>query len=519
MSQANRTGAQDALRMALSIMGSTWLGVGLIALIAVYLALASTMPLRLAGLLGIELFSLEGSVHSELYEYPPFVGLCLALCANLLVATLLRIRPRWHNLGALCCHGGVILLALGGLWYAARSFAGDNVTVRLDEGWTPIRYVYRKESFAAYVSDPDSRQPVPTPLRGVNPRKARVLDVLLAGVGEGVEVRATRFVPRARVVEEWRDDSPAAVAAVRIRVTDGDQTATVVLCPAAQGPQPIAGPGFLLAYRPGLDAPRLKSFLEPADANQAPAMPRPLVLILTGPRIPATLAVMRPDRSRWHGRLEPGKALDVPVAGRTVRFEALDFFTHARRAYELAAGDSPPRPGEPEAMPPAGPVLRAEIRVGDWRRTTHVPFFAYAPEAPYEQFAPPQIIDLPGGRAVKLRFSRDRVPLPATLHVRSAQYQTYPASGIPKDYRCDVEVVSGGVRRRETLSLNHPVHVGPYQFSQGTWAEDPHQPTRIFLTAASRPALPIIWAGCLLICLGLPVAFYLKPLLLGRAAR
>jgi hypothetical protein len=139
------------------------------------------------------------------------------------------------------------------------------------------------------------------------------------------------------------------------------------------------------------------------------------------------------------------------------------------------------------------------------------------PFAAYEHLAPPQMIDLPGNRAVWLTFSRERIALPATLHVRRAEYQTYPASGIPKDYRCEVQIVSGGVRRSETLSLNNPVHVGAFQFSQGSWAADPHDPTQIFLIAATRPGLWAIWTGCILICLGFPIAFYVKPLLMrGR---
>jgi hypothetical protein len=156
-------------------------------------------------------------------------------------------------------------------------------------------------------------------------------------------------------------------------------------------------------------------------------------------------------------------------------------------------------------------VVQLEVKVGNWRREMLVPFIAY------EEFAPPQMMDLPGNRAIWLNFSRSRVKLPATLQVKSATYETYPASGIPKDYICQVDTIAGARRTSETLSLNNPVTIGGFQFSQGSW--DPpgsDQPTQIIFGAASRPALPVIWLGCILICLGMPYAFYVKPLLMRR---
>jgi hypothetical protein len=155
--------------------------------------------------------------------------------------------------------------------------------------------------------------------------------------------------------------------------------------------------------------------------------------------------------------------------------------------------------------------VQVEVKVGNWRRVTFVPFIAY------EEFVPPQMMDLPGNRAIWLNFSRRRAALPATLQVESATYETYPASGIPKDYVCKVSIVAGARRTSETLSLNNPVTIGDFQFSQGSWGPPgSDRPTRIVFGAASRPGLPVIWLGCILICLGMPYAFYVKPLLMRR---
>ena len=107
-------------------------------------------------------------------------------------------------------------------------------------------------------------------------------------------------------------------------------------------------------------------------------------------------------------------------------------------------------------------------------------------------------------------------PLPGALQVEKAEYLTYPGSAVPKDFRCEVLVAAGGTARRETLSLNNPIRLGPYQIGQGSWLPTPEAPTRIVFIVASRPGLPIIWFGLTMVSLGFPYAFYVKPILLRR---
>jgi hypothetical protein len=269
----------------------------------------------------------------------------------------------------------------------------------------------------------------------------------------------------------------------------------------------------VIVYHAGLTPQGLAKLLTPTTPGGGPAMPHDLALIVTGAEVEPTLAVVRPDGTRWQGKLEVGKPLDVPLAGRTVRIVPAKFYEHAARVFRLpqaagADGEWRPAPSHGHQMDEGGPALAVRVKAGQWTRETYLPFVAY------NDFAPPQMIDLPGNRVIWLSFSRRSVPLPATLQILSAEYQTYVASGIPKDYRCQVEVTSGHQPRSDILSLNHPVQVGAFQFSQNSWGGDPRRTTQIWLGAASRPGLPAVWAGCILICLGLPLAFYLKPLLM-----
>ncbi|MGB2821445.1 MAG: hypothetical protein WBF17_10715, partial [Phycisphaerae bacterium] len=346
------------IRRVLLRVGSTWVGVTLIAALAVYMSLASTVPRRLAAILGVALLAPEESVHAELYNYLPFVVACVALCLNLIVASIVRVPLRWRSLGAWCSHLGVIVLAGGSLWYNYRSVSGDSVTVRAGGGWSPIRHVYRKSRQAAYVRDAHAPQAAVTPLGLPAPRGGpRALNVPLAGGPDAVDIRATELIPFARVVAEWDDISPNRIPAVQLRITDGRETGKVVLSPSLPGYDQFGGRGYVMVYHAGMSKEALAKVTTPADPDKGPGMPHEVVLILTGKDIEPTLAVVRPDGSRWHGRLRVGEALDVPLGGRAVRIEPLRFFEHAARLYGLARPGQEPLEGDDAQAPmhPPGP--------------------------------------------------------------------------------------------------------------------------------------------------------------------
>ena len=156
-------------------------------------------------------------------------------------------------------------------------------------------------------------------------------------------------------------------------------------------------------------------------------------------------------------------------------------------------------------------AVRLEAGEGDRRDVTHLPLI-WAPARDYAEW-----VRLPGGRWIGFCYSRLTRPLGGKVDLLGAEYQTQPGSHVPKDYRCDLRVTREGRERKETLSLNNPVKLGPYQLSQDRWEPATGgQPSVIFLGVRSRPGLPAIWAGCSMIVAGLLWAFYVKPLLLRR---
>ena len=214
------------------------------------------------------------------------------------------------------------------------------------------------------------------------------------------------------------------------------------------------------------------------------------------------------------------------------------------------------------------PVLDVEIRGELWSSVARVPFVEFLGQDDMT------LVSLPDVRAVRLAFSRRRLPLPEPIKILQAVYLTHPGSVVPKDYRCEVRIgsddglvltldeesvlyspnesllVSGDELipnssadsrpyrsrrdvRVETISLNRPIRVGPYQLSQGIWwpdatiwADAPVEPrsttseaifeggslsAAIIFEVRSRPGLPLILAGLAMIVAGMLFAFYVKP--------
>ena len=500
-------------RETLLWIGSTWVGVAIIGVLVVYMALATTVPARLADVLRVRLADPSSNTQPELFRYPPFVALCLAMCVNLTVATVTRIPLRWRNAGAWCTHAGLLVLAIGALWYTIFSTSGSVATVRVRPGvdqWEPITYRYFDAAAPVVYVTRGAEQPVQTPIEQARTAQMDMaLDLPVEGGGQGVEIRATRFYRAVRVEEKLKEGSVA-----RMRIIDGEREGPLQLVHGLPEHNKSIGTGYVIVYRLADVTPeQLKQMLAATGPDQAPRMPIDLAEVLTGPDVPPTLLIRRPDGTKWHGLLEMGKPLEASLGGRTIQIVLTEFFKAAvEKEFQIVkpGADAPGRAGHDHGRMPPQQVLEVEVRSGDFRKTV------YLPHAKFEVFIPPQRVALPNNRTVQLTFSQPREKLPFTLKIKAAEFRTYLGSGLPEDYRCDVEVLGDGPPRTVLLSLNNPLYVGRFQFFQSSWGRNVDY---IMLGAPSRPGLPIIWLGCILICLGFPIAFYLKPLIARRRRR
>lgn len=181
-----------------------------------------------------------------------------------------------------------------------------------------------------------------------------------------------------------------------------------------------------------------------------------------------------------------------------------------------------------------------------------------------------RMVNLPDGRSVRIAFGRVRHEFwpPMAIGLVDFKMTPYPHSQTPRDYSSELLVSSrwgGEVRQeRRRTSLNEPLLVrtpfqrrdglppvvsqvvnaigwafdkiapNQYKFSQAGWdqegwtqsqaATDRGELKRPFarytiLGVGNNPGIYIIAAGAVMMCVGIPWAFYIKPLMMQRRKR
>jgi hypothetical protein len=190
-----------------------------------------------------------------------------------------------------------------------------------------------------------------------------------------------------------------------------------------------------------------------------------------------------------------------------------------------------------------------------FKRTLWLPFTQYMNLGQETERA----VDLPDGRRLTLAFGRVYHALPFDVRLMNFHMDPYPHSDTPRDYRSELMVMSrwGGVyqdRERKT-SLNEPLLVrvpfipredvpppvnwagrlwsviipNQYKFSQAGWDAAGWSQTKALveqgkaprpfarftiLGVGNNPGIYVIAAGAVMMSVGIPWAFYVKPAIL-----
>ncbi|HUU60565.1 MAG TPA: hypothetical protein VMZ50_13575, partial [Phycisphaerae bacterium] len=271
----------SAARNALRAIGSIWAGVLLIALIVLYLSLAS-LP---AG--GDRLARLLGTSVGQLYGHGVLLGLLGALCIVMGTATLTRVRLDLPSAGAWAGHLGVILLAAGSVWYAAERQSGHCITTRTASGWTPVAEFYLEGRFGltAVADDGSTVQAAVGDL--TSPDSLRSLDVTLRDPSGAGEIRVRASGPQVRLAR-----------AVRLDITDANGSRRVLLSPDLPGRGQYDSGSYLLFYRPDLAPEEIHALLGAGGGPAGSDFSCDAGFILTAPRIAPILVIVAPDGTR-----------------------------------------------------------------------------------------------------------------------------------------------------------------------------------------------------------------------------
>jgi len=149
----------------LDLLSSVWLGVALLCLLFIYSSIGSSgVPVRInifrpdAWMPVREIFELS---EYEWFHWWPFDVLIALLCVNMIVATLRRIPLNLVNLGVWLTHAGIIILALGSVWYFSTKVEGDAPVARRRivaqvEGHEPASMIASPGQFMQIGSDDEA---------------------------------------------------------------------------------------------------------------------------------------------------------------------------------------------------------------------------------------------------------------------------------------------------------------------------------------------------------------------------
>ena len=473
------------LNGVVAVLSSTWLGLGLLAGIVAYLTVASTIPAMRGWL---------DTTDTGVYGWWPHVLLWLLLCMNLSAATLTRGSLRPAGLGAVGAHVGVLLVALGSVWYITHRVEGDVQSFLTRDGqFTPITGFFDQDLRAVNVTARNAQgniQTFSTPLPSLPRRKGAPQDLTVGSLDADTRIRVVEYRPA--------PPTPPKQPVAAVRVHYGASEQMFLIGPGLPGGDHVEGDDFILRYAPNLPAQKVRELL----ATTQPAETKDLIILTAGADWPT-------PKLLWLGAKGLRGQFDAP-AGQPVN------------VYEYSATTQPSLGGltvtvlgfrevDDPNSPDNQPAVRVEVVRAGQTASLWLPLAWY----PQEQM--PLKVALPGGE-LYLQFTRFRRPLPAELHVRELEYKAYPGSRMSQDFVTHLAILQPGQPSREAeVRLNKPVAIGPYRVSQQGWdSQEPSKPQFTILGVATRPGIGLVWLGSVLILLAMPYAFYVKPWLLRR---
>ena len=129
-------GRSGPIAAVIHLFSSIWLGVFLLTLLFIYSAVGSSgVPTSInifdpANWLAVRQYPGLEMTEFEWFHWWPFDLLIALICINLVVATLRRIPLNVLNLGVWMIHTGIIILALGSVWYFTTKVEGDSPVAR-----------------------------------------------------------------------------------------------------------------------------------------------------------------------------------------------------------------------------------------------------------------------------------------------------------------------------------------------------------------------------------------------------
>ena len=166
----------------------------------------------------------------EFYAWWPLKLALLLFVTNMIVATVRRIEFKWLNVGVLTVHAGIVLIALGSIFYERGKVEGDT---RLLKGVpAPKTWFYDTIRPALYVQRPDTGDWIITTFPRRLPRyndapagseyapnlAVHAIPQVRENLPEGVEINAVGIVPYGEPVTTYVDGGVNANPSIELAV-------------------------------------------------------------------------------------------------------------------------------------------------------------------------------------------------------------------------------------------------------------------------------------------------------------
>ncbi|NJL32395.1 MAG: hypothetical protein HC898_12705 [Phycisphaerales bacterium] len=208
----------------------------------------------------------------EFYNSPVMKLILGLFIINMIWATIRRIEFCFPNLGVLTVHTGIVMIALGSLFYSQAKIEGDTILFRRDLGGQPIDRFYDKTTPALYFLTPQGQPVLMADLSGL-PRyndylagQPSSLNIALHQdpafkqlFGETLKVSIREFIAYGQLEDVWVDarvhgnisnDTPLNPA-LRLELGDRDKTQGLMVAMLLAGipnQRVMEMPGFAIEY-------------------------------------------------------------------------------------------------------------------------------------------------------------------------------------------------------------------------------------------------------------------------------
>lgn len=104
--------------------------------------------------------------------------------------------------------------------------------------------------------------------------------------------------------------------------------------------------------------------------------------------------------------------------------------------------------------------------------------------------------------------------VPFKLTLKDFRKVDYPGTEQAQSFESDValEDPSEGLKIEKTIRMNKPLDHKGYRIFQSSYSQDPAQGETSVFTVAKNPGIGLIYGGSIVMCLGIVIVFYVKPL-------